>query len=419
MSEETPDQAGTRALTLDQLRVLGDLRSCLEAAGYDPGDIQQLQLLLTAHLRPQAGRPVPGPEQGDQPARPEPVEALLLENLDVAALIARSSLGTPSARRIRSQTSAAQIVEILRRRDLAAATGQPPVCLAETKLTTSAPVGAFLADDRRPTAETRPRRRPRRRIRMPSVPNLRIVLAGARTKVSGRVPAPRARVKNPGRAILIAGGTAAVSTSFALSTVIGAGAVTALLGALAGVLTALLSWLITSMPGTALRLRAALSRIHPAAVIAAAIVAISALMFIPTGHQPARHQPGTSSGSQMTRWVPPSPPRPARSSSSPPRITRTFTYQQGSRVFFEISYSDPGHNATGFGFVGVQGSGLREQDYLFSNPADGIVAGNTVAYPLEQGCGTGQEYASTVRAWIYNKAGVRSAPVIIHLACRS
>ena len=149
------------------------------------------------------------------------------------------------------------------------------------------------------------------------------------------------------------------------------------------------------------------------------IVAISALMFIPTGHQPARHQPGTSSGSQMTRWVPPSPPRPARSSSSPPRITRTFTYQQGSRVFFEISYSDPGHNATGFGFVGVQGSGLREQDYLFSNPADGIVAGNTVAYPLEQGCGTGQEYASTVRAWIYNKAGVRSAPVIIHLACRS
>jgi hypothetical protein len=102
-----------------------------------------------------------------------------------------------------------------------------------------------------------------------------------------------------------------------------------------------------------------------------------------------------------------------------PRITHTFTYQLGSRVFFEIYYSDPGHNAAGFGFVGVQGSDLREQDYLFSNPADGIVAGNTIAYPLEQGCGTGLEYTSTVEAWIYNKAGVRSKPVIIHLACRT
>jgi hypothetical protein len=102
-----------------------------------------------------------------------------------------------------------------------------------------------------------------------------------------------------------------------------------------------------------------------------------------------------------------------------PRITGTYTYQQGSRVFFEVSYSDPGHNAAGFGFVGVQGSDTREQDYLFSNPADGIVAGNSIAYPLEQGCGTGQEYTSTVEAWIYNKDGVRSKPVVIHLACRT
>jgi hypothetical protein len=86
-------------------------------------------------------------------------------------------------------------------------------------------------------------------------------------------------------------------------------------------------------------------------------------------------------------------------------------------VFFEIYYSDPGHNAAGFGFVGADGSGPREQDYLFSNPANGIVAGNSISYPLEQGCGTGQEFTSTVKAWIYNKAGVRSTPVIIHLAC--
>jgi hypothetical protein len=237
MSEKSPDQAATRALALNQLRVLGDLLSCLEAVGYDHEDIQQLQLLLAAHLRLQAGRPVPGPEKGDQPARPEPIEALL-ENLDVAALIARSSLGTPSARRIRSQTSTAQIAEILCRRDPAAATGQPPACLAETRLTTSAPTAALPADDQRPTAETRPRRRPQWRIRMPSVPNLRIVLADARTKVLGRLPARRPTAQNPGRAILIAGGTAAVATSFALSTIVGAGAVTALRGALAGVLIA-------------------------------------------------------------------------------------------------------------------------------------------------------------------------------------
>jgi hypothetical protein len=107
----------------------------------------------------------------------------------------------------------------------------------------------------------------------------------------------------------------------------------------------------------------------------------------------------------------PVPPAPA------PRITGTYTYQQGARVFFVISYSDPGHNAAGFGFVGVQGSDWREQDYLFSNPAEGIVTGNSIAYPLDQGCGTGLEYTSTVKAWIYNKHGDRSEPVIIHLAC--
>ena len=107
----------------------------------------------------------------------------------------------------------------------------------------------------------------------------------------------------------------------------------------------------------------------------------------------------------------PAPPPPA------PRITGTYTYQQGARVFFEISYSDPGHNAAGFGFVGVQGSDWREHDYLFSNPAEGIVTGDSIAYPLDQGCGTGFEYTSTVKAWIYNKDGVRSKAVIIHLAC--
>jgi len=109
---------------------------------------------------------------------------------------------------------------------------------------------------------------------------------------------------------------------------------------------------------------------------------------------------------------------PRRASSAPaPRITGTYTHQQGAMVFFEISYSDPGHDAAGFGFVGVQGSDWALQNHSFSNPGAGIVEADSISYPLNQGCGTGFEYTSTVKAWIYDKAGVRSKPVIIHLAC--
>ena len=37
MNEKTPDHAATQALALNQFRLLGDLLSCLDAAGYDPG----------------------------------------------------------------------------------------------------------------------------------------------------------------------------------------------------------------------------------------------------------------------------------------------------------------------------------------------------------------------------------------------
>jgi len=104
-------------------------------------------------------------------------------------------------------------------------------------------------------------------------------------------------------------------------------------------------------------------------------------------------------------------------SAPPPRIIRTYTYQQGAMVYFEISYSDPGHNAAGFGFVGVEGSLWPRQHYSFSSPAPGFVEPNSIAFPLNQGCGTGFEYTSTVKAWIYDQAGTRSKPVIIHLAC--
>jgi hypothetical protein len=157
MNETTPDQASAREPAADQLRLLGELLGGLDAAGYDPRDTQQLRLTLAAHLHPQAGRPIPGPGQGDQVLPAAPPDGALLERLDTAALIARSSLGTPSARRIRGLTSASQIAEILRRRDQLAASGQqPPADPGKTWIPQTLPAAAVPADDARAAAGTPP-----------------------------------------------------------------------------------------------------------------------------------------------------------------------------------------------------------------------------------------------------------------------
>jgi Protein kinase domain len=100
-----------------------------------------------------------------------------------------------------------------------------------------------------------------------------------------------------------------------------------------------------------------------------------------------------------------------------PEITGTYTYQLGKMVYFEISYSDPGHDAAGFGFKGVDESDLPRTIVSFSSPAPAIVEAGTISYPLDQGCGTGLEYTSSVKTWIYDTRGARSKPVVIHLAC--
>ena len=127
------------------------------------------------------------------------------------------------------------------------------------------------------------------------------------------------------------------------------------------------------------------------------------------------HRPGESAIS------PPEAPAglaPARAPGAPlPRITGTFTYQHGRMMYFVISFSDPGHIAAGFGFAGANGSDWPRQRYAFSSPGAGIVEATSIAYPLDQACGTGTEYASDVKAWIYDTAGASSKPVVIHLAC--
>ncbi len=132
-----------------------------------------------------------------------------------------------------------------------------------------------------------------------------------------------------------------------------------------------------------------------------------------------QHQPDAASLSQMAAKMAPAPAHARAPAAPPPQILHTFTYQEGAKVYFGISYADPGHNAAGFGFVGVDGSDWTEQSYSFSNPASGIIEEDRIAYPLNQGCGTGLEYTSTVKAWIWDSDGVSSKPVVIHLACRT
>jgi serine/threonine protein kinase len=115
--------------------------------------------------------------------------------------------------------------------------------------------------------------------------------------------------------------------------------------------------------------------------------------------------------------APVSPPPTTTQAPQVPQITSVGTYTQGELVYFDIDYSDPGNNAEGFGFVGVDGSGWAEETHPFSSPSYGIVGTDSIAYPFNEECGTAQQYESFVEAWIYDTAGDRSTPVVIHLVC--
>ncbi len=87
-------------------------------------------------------------------------------------------------------------------------------------------------------------------------------------------------------------------------------------------------------------------------------------------------------------------------------------------MVFVIYYSDPGNNADGFGFMGVDGSSVGEQNHLFSSPADGIIETGSIAYPINQGCGTSQPRSNRVKVWVnYNADAQQSKSVTIPLVC--
>lgn len=100
-----------------------------------------------------------------------------------------------------------------------------------------------------------------------------------------------------------------------------------------------------------------------------------------------------------------------------PQIISVGTYQQGASVYFDIHYADPAQDAAGFGFLGVDGSRWVEETYPFSSPGPGIVGPQSIAYPLDLGCGTPDQHDAQIEAWIYDTAEASSQPVTIHLAC--
>ena len=111
-------------------------------------------------------------------------------------------------------------------------------------------------------------------------------------------------------------------------------------------------------------------------------------------------------------------PSPSASTALPlPQITSAGTYRQGRWVYFDVHYADPGQDAQGFGFMGVNGSRWVEQTYPFASPHRGIIGPDSVAYPLNLECGTAQQHEAEVEAWIYDTAAARSQPVVIYLAC--
>jgi eukaryotic-like serine/threonine-protein kinase len=129
--------------------------------------------------------------------------------------------------------------------------------------------------------------------------------------------------------------------------------------------------------------------------------------------------PPLSPPSPAPRPPSPTPPRSAPTPATPatPEITSVGTYTQGVLVYFDIHYADPGNNAEGFGFVGVNGSGWAEENHPFTSPSYGIVGTDSIAYPFNEACGTAQQYDSYVEVWIYDTTGDRSTPVTIHLVC--
>ena len=263
---------------------------------------------------------------------------------------------------------------------------------------------------------------------------------------AGRVPAPAGPAEPPARPsgrrwwrpLTAAGVTsgvlaASVAVSFALSPAGSHPSTTRLAPRAAASPT--LTTAPPAVPGTrpATAPRVSSPARGPRAAVNPAVVAV--------GTQRPSHSPSSTASAAAsppaptpTASPPPSPsmtvsPSPTASSSpspgespSPtpaPEITGSATYREGTWVYFDVQYEDPGNDARGFGFMGVNGSRWMEATYSFSSPDEGIAGPDSIAYPLDLECDTASQHGAEVEAWIYDAAGRSSQPVRISLACPS
>ena len=183
-----------------------------------------------------------------------------------------------------------------------------------------------------------------------------------------------------------------------------------------------------AVPGTRPAALRPSPRAHgPRAAVVPAVVA--------AGSSRSSRPPPTAASAAASPPASPSPspsmtvsPSPAASFPSPgdspsptpaPEITGSAVYREGTRVYFDVQYADPGNDARGFGFMGVNGSRWMEATYPFSSPDEGVAGPDSIAYPLDLECGTAGQHVAEVDAWIYDAAGQSSQPVQISLACPS
>ena len=135
--------------------------------------------------------------------------------------------------------------------------------------------------------------------------------------------------------------------------------------------------------------------------------------------RPARPAP-SGSAAQGSPAAGPSPsPEPVGAAPPVPQILTATTYTNGGLVYVSLTYSDPGHNAAGFGLARLDGASRAPESHPFASPSAGVVSVGSISYAFDLECGTTRQRRGAVEAWIYDTAGRRSPAVTVPLACAS
>src|SRR5664280_2459876 len=109
--------------------------------------------------------------------------------------------------------------------------------------------------------------------------------------------------------------------------------------------------------------------------------------------------------------------QPPATNHPPQIIPPVETFTDGVMVWVRVHYQDPDGDTAGFGFHGAKWSGWAEETHPFSSPSYGRAIPAGIEYPFNHECGRPGQYESDIEFWVYDATGLRSASVIVHLAC--